>query len=138
MTRVSKKGLPQHALQRMFTKMDALLANLPVQKTSLLFNELLGNEERIMFAKRLAAIVMCAEGASVYRIAETLLISPSTAARIRNAYFKGRYRGIESLVQKNTIDFYEIGRTLEVILRGGLPPRAGRSRAQFWFKKLPK
>ncbi len=138
MTNISKKGLSQEEFQSLFDRMDTFVAKLSVKNSTDFFEELLGNEERVMLAKRLAAIVMCIEGCSIYRISQSLKISPSTAERIHDAYTNGAYLKIERLFARNQDDFEDFCRTLEVILRAGLPPRAGRNRAHFWFKKLPR
>lgn len=79
--------------------------------------------ERIMFTKRCAAVVMFYEGCSQYKVWNTLKISPSTAARIRDAYDKGNYRGLVILLKKNKFDTEKFRDTLELILRAGMPSR---------------
>ena len=138
MTNISKRPLNPKHLQKLFEQMDTIIVKLSPKAASIFLNELLGYEERIMLAKRFAAIMMCIEKHSGYRIAKTLKISFSTAERIRNAYRVGKYLKIESIVKKNTHSVSEFFRTLEVVLRAGLPPRVGKNRAHLWFKKLPR
>ena len=138
MTNISKRHLNPKHLQKLFAQLDTIIVKLSPKDASLFLSELLGAEERIMLAKRFAAIMMCIEEHSIYRMAKTLKISFSTADRIRNDYRNGKYIKITLVVKKNTHAVSEFFRTLEVVLRAGLPPRVGKNRAQLWFKKLPR
>ena len=138
MTNISKHPLNPKHLQKLFGQLDTIIVKLSPKDASLFLSELLGPEERIMLSKRFAAIMMCVEEHSVYRMAKTLKISFSTADRIQNDYRNGKYTKITSVVKKNTHSLREFLRTLEVVLRAGLPPRVGRNRSQLWFKKLPR
>jgi hypothetical protein len=138
MTNISKKALDPSQLAQLFKQYDLIVSKLTVHASTQFFEELLGHEERIMLAKRLAAIALCIEGGSIYRIATSLHLSPSTAERIYKAYKNGSFSNIERILTRNAHNFDEFLRTLEVILRGGLPPRTGRNRAHLWFKKNPK
>ncbi len=138
MTRISKRKLDPKHLQSLFEQMDTIIVGLSPKNASAFLGELLGNEERIMIGKRFAAITMCIEGHSVYRIAKTLAISFSTAERIRDDHKKEKYAHIESILKKTTPNLEEFFRTLEVVLRAGLPPRTRKDRAHLWFKKLPR
>lgn len=135
MTRISKQKLDPKQLQSLFEQMDAILISLSPKNASAFLGELLGHEERIMLAKRFAAIVMCTEGQSAYRIAKTLNVSFSTAERIRDDYRNKKYTGIESILKQNSQSVDEFFRTLEIIVCAGLPPRTRKNRAHLSFKK---
>ena len=135
MTNISKKALDPGQLAKLFKQFNLIISKLTSTSSTDFLEELLGHEERIMLAKRLAAIALCIEGKSIYRISISLNLSPSTAERIYNAYKSGSFTSIEKNLTRNANTFNEFLRTLEVILRGGLPPRTGRDRAHLWFKK---
>ncbi len=137
MTNISKRSLDPKESAKLFEQLDRIIAKLTPKTSTGFLEELLGHEERIMLAKRFAAIALCIEGRSIYRIAVSLHLSPSTAERIYKAYKKGSFMNIEHILTRNANNFNEFLRTLEVILRGGLPPRTGRDRAHLWFKKRP-
>lgn len=137
MTNISKKALDPQQLSKLFEQLDLIISKLTAITSTNFLEELLGHEERIMLAKRLAAIALCIEGRSIYRIATSLNLSPSTAERIYKAYKGGSFKNIEKILTRNTHNFNEFLRTLEVILRGGLPPRTGKNHAHLWFKKRP-
>lgn len=107
--------------------MGAIVAKLDKKLAQQFLGELLGAEEQIMLAKRLAAIVMFIEGNSSYRVWQLLHLSPSTADRLRLNYECGKYSHIESMLRSRKYEYEEFWRVLEIILQAGLPPR-GRGR----------
>lgn len=135
MTHVSKHTLSDHHLNQLFTQLGDALAKLDRQSSRHFLDELLGPEEKVMLAKRLAAIAMCIEGNSPYRIGQLLLMSPSTTERIKLKYEIGAYDHIERLLTRNKKDYERFWQTLEVILRAGMPPR-GRGRWKSVFARL--
>ena len=135
MAHISKQQLSQSQLEKLFLQLSESFAKLNAQNSSGFLDNLLGPEEKIMLAKRLAAIVMFIEGNSLYRVSQLLLISPSTAARIQTNYQKGRYREIESWFKSHHTDYEAFWKTLEIILRAGMPPM-GRGRWKSVFQRL--
>jgi uncharacterized protein YerC len=132
MTHVSKHKLQPAHLQQLFVQFSKISTS--VDKTNALefFDDLLGHEEKVMLAKRLAVIAMCIEGNSPYRISQLLYMSPSTTERIKLNYQIGKYRHIEKLLTKRKTDYREFWRILEVVLQAGMPPR-GRGRWKSLF-----
>ena len=135
MTHISKKQLKKEFLNELFNQLSKVIAQLNIKEADLFFDELLGDEEKIMLAKRLAAIVMCVEGNSAYRISQLLLMSPSTTERIRLNYQIGKYSRMEQVITKRKKEYEEFWRVLDVILRAGMPPR-GKGRWKSVFKHL--
>lgn len=127
MTHVSKKQLDSEQLKQLFEQMNTLIAILDKKSAHYFFEELLGPEETIMLAKRLAAIVMFIEGNSSYRVWQLLKMSPSTAERIGLNYERGKYKNIEKILKSRKTDYEKFWLTLEKILQAGMPPR-GRGR----------
>jgi hypothetical protein len=75
-----------------------------------------------MFAKRLAVIVMCIEGNTSYRIAQLLMMSPSTTDRIIQKFKLGHYEQIRLILTNKRSEYKEFWSILEVILNAGFPP----------------
>lgn len=133
MAHISKQQLKKEHLDTLFLQLSKTIALLNKNSAHYFFDELLGPEEKIMIAKRLAAIVMCIEGNSSYRIWQLLKMSPSTTDRIRLQYELGTYKNIEKILKSNKADYERFWTTLEIILRAGLPPM-GRGRWKSVFK----
>lgn len=132
MTNVSKQKMPKRDLDKIYAQLHNIVGKLNKHSSSLFFNDLLGPEEQIMLTKRLAAVVMFIEGNSSYRVWQLLKLSPSTAEHIRHDYANGRYDNIEKIITKNKADYEQFWKTLEVVLRAGMPPM-GRGRWKSLF-----
>lgn len=132
MAHISKQTLSHEKQEELFEQMNRIIARLDKSHTPEFLSELLGAEEKMMLAKRLAAIILYIEGNSSYRVWTLLKISPSTADRIRLNYQIGKYKAIQKFVTENKTEYARILKTLETILQAGLPPR-GRGR---WKRTL--
>lgn len=130
MVRVNRNKLPKAELERLFKQFGSFLGKLTENNAGLFLQELLGPEERLTLAKRLAIIVMLNEGYSIYRVADTLKISTSTAERINERLDKGVYDHLLEVLAKNKNDYFVLLDVLEAILTVGgiMPSRAGTGR----------
>ena len=135
MTHVSKKDLDPKHFKRLYRQYVKTIAQFKKTEVSLIFDELLGEEEKIMLAKRFATIVMLFENNSTYRIAQLLHMSPSTVERLRNKMNAGEFEHIREQLTKHKEEYEAFWKTLETILRAGLPPR-GRGRWKSTFEIL--
>ncbi len=134
MTHVSKKKLKKKDLDLLATQFNRIVSKLGEKSSVQFFDEFLSEAERIMFIKRLGAIVMFKKGCSVYRVSKVLLISPSTAERMKLKYTIGAYRDIDHVLS-TTSDYNRFWDVIEKILGAGLPPR-GKNRWKRLMKKL--
>jgi len=132
MTHVSRNKLRAEQFDELYDKLNILIGALDAKKSQFFFNELLGKEEKIMLVKRLGAVAMFQEEHTPYRVSQALLISPSTAARIKLNFENGAYEQIVTILTKNKLGYKKFWETLESILNAGFPPR-GRGR---WKKTL--
>lgn len=137
MTRISKNALPDKELIQLRKELAKTIGSLSRTTADAFLDDLLGPEEYIMIAKRLAAILLYMEGNSSYTVWNALKISPSTADRIKLNYECGRYRQIESILKKRRADYEAFWNTLEIILRAGMPPQ-GRGRWKSVIKNVKK
>ena len=130
----SRKLTPEHTkkLYRQYTKVVAQLNHSGISE---FFDELLGEEEKEMLAKRFAAIVMLLEHNSTYRTAQLLHMSPSTVERLRKKLDNDEYTYIEQYFKKHKEAYEAFWKTLETVLRAGMPP-LGRGRWKSTFEIL--
>lgn len=134
MTHISKHQLPKDDLDTLFIQLSNTISQLSEKVSADFLDDLLGNEEKVMLAKRLAAIVMFIEGNSSYRVWQLLKLSPSTADRLRLNYEIGKYRNIEKVLKSDNKRYEDFWTILETILQAGMPPR-GRGR---WKSIFPQ
>lgn len=130
MPHVSKKQLKEKVFLSIYDQFVGVVSAGSGRNQKVLV-DLLTKTEKIMFAKRLAAIFMLTEGASLYHIQSTLNMSASTAARFSRNMKKGLYGHIEVFfhTKQKKKDFWEV---LEVVISGGMPP-IGRGRWKWLY-----
>jgi len=137
MTNVSKNKLSGQELDKLFAQFEKVISSLDNKTSSPFLNELLGQEEKIMLAKRLCAVVMYIEDNSSYQVWQLLHISPTTANKIRLDYEIGKYKIIENVLKSNKTKYLELWNVLEVILQAKMPPR-GKGRWKSAIKSLKR
>jgi uncharacterized protein YerC len=125
MAHVATRPLPKKIRAEIDAQLVRLLARNGSRSMSVL-NELLTETERLMLAKRLAAILMLAEDFSYFRISRTLIMSTSTLKRLHQQLIGDEFTVLETVVRerKNRKALFEMVGT---IVRLGMPPR-GRGR----------
>lgn len=130
MARVAKRKLTEQHLEKLFAQLYTTIGALRVTQAELFLSELLGVEEKIMIAKRLAIIVMIHEKHSLYRVAQTLSVSSATAEKIKRRLTAGEYTNIIKLLKKNKTGYISILETIDSILHVGgiLPHYSGKDR----------
>lgn len=123
MVRLNKNLLTEQQFEQLFIQFVRILDPNKSTSTDGVLREILGEEERIMIAKRLATIVLLLEGKSLYNIATTLKISPSTAEKIKQHLDDGDYETILSRLGKSKRNYFAILDTIDSILHlGGILP----------------
>ena len=110
-------------------QIDAQLVRILLKSGPKLARELLTETEQLMLGKRLAALLMLADDFSYYRIGCTLGLSASTVKRRHGKLLNGDFPSIEKTAhsKRERMEFFK---TLEIILRAGMPPIRGRGRWQ--------
>jgi len=124
MTHISKQILSTNVTKRLVRQFAQFMQQSNVKFFDAFFTE----AEQIMFMKRLAIVLMLHENFSKYRIAQVLQVSESTVARIGIAYQAGKYDTFLAQSRKTGFDSKKFWDTIEVVLRAGLPPMAGKGR----------
>lgn len=135
MTNVSKQQLTAEVADKLRLQLARIFDNVPVQKSKNLFDALLSESEQIMLAKRLAVILLIHQKVGVSEIAKRVLVSDATVRTLQKQYKTGRYAPLVSHCTSHSFDSKKFWQTLEVVLRGGLPPR-GKDRWQ-WMQSRP-
>jgi DNA-binding CsgD family transcriptional regulator len=130
MVRINKHKLSRTATESVLREFAQVLGNLDSRQSSNFLHELLGREEQLMIAKRLAALLLLLQGNSSYKIAQTLKLSQSTVARLRNKLAAGAFDKTVVILKKNKRSFAALLNTLDAILHlnGLLPHRVGLDR----------
>ncbi len=127
MTRISSKALDQKLSQKLFAEFVQYITKTNRQSIIDFLETVLTRTECIMLAKRVAVIAMLHDGCSVYRIAQVLEMSTSTISGMKRKYELNQYIAITSRMGMSKKEREKFWKTLEIILRAGMPPR-GRDR----------
>ena len=133
MPHISSKKLDLILMQKLFGKLLNLLDKAHDKKsTSKVLNELFTETEKIMFAKRLAIILMLSSKTPQHRIVAVLQVSPSTVARASLMVEIGEYKAILKVSIKEKTDLEKI--VWSILTVGGvMPPKVGR---KYWTKYI--
>ncbi len=136
MARINKDKLKKDQLDKLFNQLNNTLGKLSTRDTNLFLSDLLGEEEKIMIAKRLGVIVLLLEGYSLNKISKILRVSTSTADRLKRDLENRKVDNLIRIIGKNKKDYFLILNTLDSILHLGgiLPHYSGTDR----YKNLPR
>ncbi len=130
MVRINRTELTAQELSLLLSRLDTTLARLKKDDMHIFIGEILGKEERITLAKRLAAVVLLYEGYSCYRVSLLLKLSFTTTTKLRKKIETGAYACTVRLLTKKKLDYDELLNTIMSILHLGgiLPQRVGLDR----------
>ncbi|MCA9366063.1 helix-turn-helix domain-containing protein [Candidatus Kaiserbacteria bacterium] len=123
MVRLNKGHLSQKQLDQLFEQLTKSIADYGSQQSHNVLAELLGQDERIMIAKRLAAVILLTEGTSMYKVAQILKLSRSTVKNLYNKLERGGFDYTLKKVSRTKKDYFVFLNTLDNILHlGGILP----------------
>ena len=126
MPHVSKKKLESEIFERLFIQLSEVFKIAGKRKTLSYFtDELFTQTEKIMFAKRLAAVLLLDREIPQHTISEKLNMSPSTIARLSLNVEIGKYKYILKIAGKNREDMFNI---LYNFILEKMPAPIGRGR----------
>lgn len=124
MVRINRNNLDQKLLDQLLQQCAFVIAPKEQQHARLVLDELLGYEEQVTVAKRIACIVLLSEGASSYKISQHVKLSQSTVGAIKSKLQTDNYTQIIKTLKKDTKKYLEILNTLDSLLHlGGILPR---------------
>jgi uncharacterized protein YerC len=133
MVRLNKDQLSQDQLDNIFLQLNNVLGKMSSKHTELFLSDLLGPEEKVMLAKRLAVVVMIKEGHSFYKISSTLKVSSGMVSKIKIKFSAGHFDKLLNFIEKDKKIYANLLNTIDSILTvGGIMPYYGQRH------KLPK
>ncbi len=131
MPHVSSNKLDQKLLEKLFSKLLFTLGEAQNSKhLSSVVDELFSATEKIMFAKRLAIILMLESKTPQQKVVDILKVSPSTVARVALGIEIGKYSSILKVTKLGKLDFEKL--IWSILTVGGImPPKVG---GKYWKK----
>lgn len=130
MPHISSEKLDEDIIHKIFSQLVRTLEKASDKRaTKYLASELFTHTERIMLAKRLAAILLVDKGVPQHVVADQLHMSISTISKIALKIEMGKYRAIRNISGKRREDMLT---AIEKMMLMGMPPRYGRGRWSKW------
>jgi uncharacterized protein YerC len=127
MVRLNKNQLDAEQLKKILNQLASTIGETKKSEAKIILDTLLGEEEKIMIAKRLGVIVLLEQGHKPYTISRALKMSPTTVGKIQSGYTAGEYNTLFTAVKKNHLNYKEILKAVDSILTvGGIMPRYGQ------------
>jgi len=124
MVRVSRNRLSDAHLQQLINQFTDVMGRLGANQAHHFVFELFGKEEKEIFAKRLAIVLMIHEGRSLYSIARLLQVSDTTVGKLFDRYERGEFAHTIKALTKNKTDYKRFLNLIDSILTvGGIMPQ---------------
>jgi hypothetical protein len=134
MARISNTPLTNKEHQLLVRQFVTLLSGKQSLKIEALITDVMTPTEQLILIKRVAAIILLDQGTSTYEVARTLKLSTATTCLYRNALQEGRWSKLLEEVRGKQFDSEKFWKTVDKVLRLGLPPVAGPGR---WSSVAP-
>ena len=135
MPHISSKELDGQYFKNIYNQLISVFDTAGTKrKSDALLGELLTDTEKIMFAKRLAAVCMLYEGVSKSYISEILFLSPSTIDRISLRYESESYPYISNILKNNAKTIWNV---LEEMVYNGISKKLGKKRLT-WLDEIER
>jgi uncharacterized protein YerC len=129
MTHISKKKLDNEVLDRLFIQLTGMFkAASKKEAVSGFTDEFFTKSERIMFSKRLAAVLLLSKKVPQHVITDKLNMSPSTISKISLDIERGKFDWTLRIASMNKQKVSDI--LLEILL-DGIPYPVGRKRRKW-------
>ena len=123
MVHLNRNALTQQQLHNLYLQFSSTVSPHNPQHAEHILTEILGHEEQVMVAKRLAVVVLLVEGTSKYKISRLLKLSESTIEKIAQRLKQGQFDYTLKKVSKTKKDYFAFLSTLDSILHlGGVLP----------------
>ncbi len=137
MVNISKKRLDEKTAKEIHAQLFKTMFNLKSSKdTRMLVKEFFTAAEQVLFAKRLAALLLLAEHIPPYRVSRLLKLSSATTARFAREIEQEKHTHIVQIIKKKK-DRDVFWAELEVMLRFGMPER-GKNRWKWLDEMYPR
>ncbi len=136
MTNISKKSLSQKQQEILIKQFFNFITHKSSMRVESTLTNLMGCEEKMMFVKRFAIIVMLWQKFTMYEIAKKLMVSTSTVSRIEEAYKKDQFVEIIKLLENKGVSILAVLEGIDSALHlGGLLPHYGMTHKMEDYKK---
>jgi uncharacterized protein YerC len=136
MTRISNTPLTKNQEINLFNQFGVLFAKKTQTQVQDILNDLLGKEEKIMLAKRLAIIILLYRNQTTYFIAKNLNVSTATVHHVQEGIHSGKFNAILQTLKKPTSTTVAILESIDDILHlGGILPHYGQTHASEAYRK---
>ncbi|MFT5036833.1 MAG: hypothetical protein ACI9VM_000398 [Candidatus Azotimanducaceae bacterium] len=123
MVRLNKTHLQTKQIEDLLLQLAKVLSPNKPSHARAALSEILGREEQIMVAKRLATIVLLSEKFSSYKISRILKLSESTVSRTALKLKHGDYKTILHVLGKSKKNYFAVLDIIDDILHlGGILP----------------
>ena len=136
MANISKKKLKKEVSAKIHNRFIKTMVDLRGKKGSTFVEELFTQTEKIIFAKRLAGLLMIAQDISPYKVSKLLRLSFSTTAQMQTDLDNGKYPSIAKIIQKKK-ERDNFWAELEVFVRFGMP-EMGKNRWKWLDEFFPQ
>ena len=137
MVNISKKKLDEKTAKEIHARLFKTMFNLKNPKDMrVLVEEFFTPAEQVLFAKRLAALLLLAEHIPPYRVSRLLKLSSATTARFAREIEQEKHTHIGQIIKKKK-DRDVFWAELEVMLRFGMPER-GKNRWKWLDEMYPR
>jgi len=134
MAQVSKKRLKKEMQEKVYKRFIKTVVKINTNSGGKIFlEELLAPTEFEMLAKRLAALMMLAQGISGYRVHKLLNMSATTTTRLKKELYNGKYTHITGIMKKRQ-EREKVWADIEVLVRLGMP-EMGKNRWK-WLNNI--
>jgi uncharacterized protein YerC len=132
MVRLNQHPLSGEQMGFLHMQLSKTISRLSERQARNFLGTLLGPEEQIMIAKRLAIVVLLLENRTLYSIASLLKVSPSTAEKIKRQLDEGALDAVVNVLKKDKLSYMEILSFVDNILHlnGLLPHYSGPKRTR--------
>ncbi len=121
--RLSKDRLSEVQREHLISQFADVLGKLNKGQARMFYEELFGYEEKEIFAKRLAIVLMLHEGRSCYSIAQRLKVSETTVAKLFERYARKEFSHIIESLTKSKKNYTDLLILIDSILTvGGIMP----------------
>ncbi|PIR86421.1 hypothetical protein COU13_01025 [Candidatus Kaiserbacteria bacterium CG10_big_fil_rev_8_21_14_0_10_43_70] len=141
MVNVSKDSLDARVQKRIDERFVDFFASCRDKKeVARVFDELLGEEEKVMLVKRVAIIMMLGNNYSSYEIRKALKVSGEMERRLRDKLDSGEMATLEKFFCSNRARHtkrteVDTKKLLELIMYAGMPPFEYKGRRR-WVQKM--
>ena len=138
MVRLNRTPLETKQIDRLLLQLATVVSPQQPLHAQTVLMEILGKEEQIMTAKRMAVIVLILEGFSSYKISHLLKLSESTVASIAKRVNDGEYSIIIQTLGKSKKNYFKVLEAVDSILHlGGILPHYNGLDRYKWMGSTP-